>query len=62
MRAKLESTIISYKLQASNLIVLVESEITQKRSTKKSIFKRNRKEEKSRMMIVLPLAIYRGIT
>ena len=47
MRAKLESTIISWKIRVSNLIVLAESRSNMKHSTKKSIFERNRKEKKS---------------
>ena len=38
MRAKPESTIISWKLRASNLIVLVESKIKHEISNKKLIF------------------------
>ena len=62
MRAKLESTIITWKSRASNLIVLVKSEVkhgifNKKFDFKAIFFKRNL----YRKMIVSLLAIYRGI-
>ena len=57
MRAKPESTIISLKLRASNLIVLVEQRLNMKYSTKKIDFLTIFKKELSRKMIVLLLAI-----
>ena len=59
MRAKPESTIISSKLRASNLIVLVESKIKFKHEifNKKIDFLTIFKKEISRKMIVSLLAI-----
>ena len=54
MRAKPESTIISQKLRASNLIVLVESKIKHEIFNKKIDFLTN---FKNRKMIVSLLAI-----
>ena len=45
MRAKPESTIISQKLRASNLIVLVESKIKHEIFNKKMDFKQFSKKE-----------------
>ena len=65
MRAKPESTITSYKSRASNLIVLVESVIKLK-ILHKNIKKRELEpfllKKYARKMIVLLLAIYRGIS
>ena len=65
MRAKPESTITSYKSRASNLIVLVESVIKLK-ILHKNIEKREQepflKKKCARKMIVLLLAICRGIS
>ena len=57
MRVKPESTIISWKLRASNLIVLVESKIKHEIFNKKNYFLTIFKKEISRRMIVLLLAI-----
>ena len=57
MRAKPESTIISQKLRASNLIVLVESKIKHEILNKKLIFLTIFKKEITRKMIVSLLAI-----
>ena len=57
MRAKPESTIISWKLRASNLIVLVESKIKHEIFNKKIDFLTIFKKEISRKMIVSLLAI-----
>ena len=57
MRAKPESTIISQKLRASNLIVLVESTIKHEIFNKKIDFLTILKKKISRKMIVLLLAI-----
>ena len=57
MRAKPESTIISWKLRASNLIVLVESDIKHEIFNKKIDFLTIFKKEISRKMIVSLLAI-----
>ena len=57
MRAKPESTIISQKLRASNLIVLVESKIKHEIFNKKIDFLTIFKKEISRKMIVSLLAI-----
>ena len=57
MRAKPESTIISWKLRASNLIVLVESKIKHEIFNKKIDFLTIFKKEISRNMIVSLLAI-----
>ena len=57
MRAKPESTIISWKLRASNLIVLVESKIKHEIFNKKIDFLKILKKEISRKMIVSLLAI-----
>ena len=57
MRAKPESTIISQKLRASNLIVLVESKIKHEIFNKKIDFLTIIKKEISRKMIVSLLAI-----
>ena len=57
MRAKPESTIISQKLRASNLIVLVESKIKHKIFNKKIDFLTIFKKEISRKKIVSLLAI-----
>ena len=57
MRAKPESTIISWKLRASNLIVLVESKIKHEIFNKKIDFLTILKKEISRKMIVSLLAI-----
>ena len=57
MRAKPESTIISWKLRASNLIVLVESNIKHEIFNKKIDFLTIFKKEISRKMIVSLLAI-----
>ena len=57
MRAKPESIIISWKLRASNLIVLVESKIIHEIFNKKIDFLTIFKKEISRKMIVLLLAI-----
>ena len=57
MRAKPESTIISQKLKASNLIVLVESRIKHEIFNKKIDFLTIFKKEISRKMIVSLLAI-----
>ena len=57
MRAKPESTIISQKLRASNLIVLVESKIKHEIFNKKIDFLTIVKKEISRKMIVSLLAI-----
>ena len=57
MRAKPESTIISWKLRASNLIVLVESTIKHEIFNKKIDFFTIFKNEISRKMIVSLLAI-----
>ena len=57
MRAKPESTIISSKLRASNLIVLVESNIKHEIFNKKIDFLTIFKKEISRKMIVSLLAI-----
>ena len=52
MRAKPESTIISWKLRASNLIVSVESKIKHEIFNKKIDFLTIFKKEISRKMIV----------
>ena len=57
MRAKLGSIIISWKLRASNLIVLVESKIKHEIFNKKIDFLTIFKKEISRKMIVSLLAI-----
>ena len=57
MRVKPESTIISWKLRASNLIVLVESNIKHEIFNKKIDFLTIFKKEISRKMIVSLLAI-----
>ena len=57
MRAKPESTIISWKLRASNLIVLVESKIKHEIFNKKIDFLTIFKKEITRKMIVSLLAI-----
>ena len=57
MRAKPESTIISWELRASNLIVLVESKIKHEIFNKKIDFLTIFKKEISRKMIVSLLAI-----
>ena len=57
MRAKPESTIISQKLRASNLIVLVESKIKHEIFNKKIDFLTIFKKEITRKMIVSLLAI-----
>ena len=57
MRAKPESTIISQKLRAGNLIVLVESKIKHEIFNKKIDFLKILKKEISRKMIVSLLAI-----
>ena len=57
MRAKPESTLISQKLRASNLIVLVESKIKHEIFNKKIDFLTIFKKEISRKMIVSLLAI-----
>ena len=57
MRAKPESTIISQKLRASNLIVLVESKIKHEIFNKKIDFLTIFEKEISRKMIVSLLAI-----
>ena len=57
MRAKPESTIISQKLRASNLIVLVESKITHEIFNKKIDFLTISKKEITRKMTVSLLAI-----
>ena len=57
MRAKPESTIISQKLRASNLIVLVESKIKHEIFNKKIDLEQFFKKEISRKMIVSLLAI-----
>ena len=57
MRAKPESTIISKKLRASNLIVLVESKIKHEIFNKKIDFLTIFKKEISRKMIVSLLAV-----
>ena len=57
MRAKPESSIISYKLRASNLIVLVESKIKHEIFNKKNDFLTIFKKEITRKIIVSLLAI-----
>ena len=57
MRAMPESTIISWKLRASNLIVLVESRIKHEIFNKKNYFLAIFKKEITRKMIVSLLAI-----
>ena len=57
MEAKPESTIISWKLRASNLIVLVESKIKHEIFNKNINFLTIFRKEISRKMIVLLLAI-----
>ena len=57
MRAKPESTIVSWKLRASNLIVLVELKIKHEIFNKKIDFLTIFKMEISRKMIVSLLAI-----
>ena len=57
MRAKPKSTIISQKLRASNLIVLVESKIKHELFNKKIDFLTIFKKEISRKMIVSLLTI-----
>ena len=56
MRAKPESTIISWKLRASNVIVLVESKIKHEIFDKKIDFLTTFKKEISSKMIVSLLA------
>ena len=57
MRAKSESTIISEKLRASNVIVLVESKIKHEIFNKKIDFLTIFKKEISKKMIVSLLAV-----
>ena len=57
MRAKPESIIISWKLRASNLIVLVESKIKHEIFDKKIDFLTIFKKEITRKMIISLLAI-----
>ena len=57
MRAKSESTITSWKLRASNLIVLVESKIKHEIFNKKIDFLTIFEKEITRKMIVSLLAI-----
>ena len=57
MRATSESTIISWKLRASNLIVLVESKIKDEIFNKKIDFLTIFKKEISKKMIISLLAV-----
>ena len=60
MRAKPESTIISWKSRARNLIVLVELDIKLEILNKKFQTKPPGKKTSRKMINVLLLAIYRG--
>ena len=60
MRAKPESTIISWKSRARNLIVLVELDIKLEILNKKFRTKPPGKKTSRKMINVLLLAIYRG--